>query len=726
MSVFSVESFRDPDAEFRPLQIVHGFNHSLSDPKKLSGVEGIDHRLDTLRRLGVGGVVSNVGGGFGEYLQSERQWEVWIEGMRRADERGLVLWWYDEKGYPSGTAGGVVTRADPSLAALGLACYTHTVTGPSRLRLDLPASCLSFEVAFASRNFVTGSRDEVIDLTGRAKGSGEIEWDVPSGEWTILYLAQRYMYEGTHSAANVSEFKYYVNLLEPRATERFLRVTHTEYYKHTPTELWRKIRAVFTDEPSLMVGYAGPLPERYQGNVPVIDAPLFTDRPVAVPWSSGFTDEFRERKGYDPKPSLWCLFCGQQDDARVMRHDYYEVVTEVYTDACYRQIRQWCDEHGIAYSGHLMAEESIHSHVSYHGSLFAPIRQMNLPGIDMLDSDPSSMLEGLGFMTAKQVSSVAHLTGGKQVHSECSDWVQRNSGHGATLAQRRGQGNILYVLGVNQVTSYWQWNDIGEDAYRRYNDYMGRLGSLLRGGIHRCDVAVLYPIRTAWLDFLPHAPKGYPAPPRSNAHDRVDVLNREYSGIVRDLLRSQIDLDIIDEQAVCEATVDDRRMYIADESYRVIVLPGCEALSAETANKLEEFGRAGGIVVSIDKPPCLCASTSANDQVAAAMHRLFGDGEQGIELQRENLVEYLRDAGCATIELSEPNTQILCTQRELEGRGLCFVVNASAEPQRVQPRTRLNSPVDLYRPVEGSISPYESHTPLSLDAYEGVFIVERR
>jgi hypothetical protein len=724
--VFTAESFRNPDRAFRPLQIIHGFDRSLADPQGLTGEEGIDRLLDTLCRLGIGGIVCNVGGGFGDYLQSERQWEIWLEGLHRATTRGMTLWWYDEKGYPSGSAGGIVTRADPSLAALGLACYTLNATGPSRYRFHLPASCLRFQAAFACRYFPHAAPDAVLTLNDCVDDQGYLDWTVPPGEWTILYLAQRYMYEGTHAAANVCEFKYYPNLLEPRATQRFLQVTHEQYARRTPPELWRQIRAVFTDEPSLMVTYAGELPERFRGKIPIIDAPLFRDRPPAVPWSSNLHQAFIDRKGYDLDSLLWCLFCGEHEAARMVRQDFYEVVTEVYTDAYYRQTRRWCDAHDIAFSGHLMAEEWLPAHVAYHGSLFAPIRQMNLPGIDMLDSDPVSMLNGLGFLTAKQVASIAHLTGAEEVHSECSDWVQRNSGQSASLAQRCGQGNLLYVLGVNQVTAYWNWQDIGEDAYRQYNDYMARLASLLRGGIHRCDVAILYPIRSAWLDYLPQTPPGHPAPPCDEAsRRRLQTLGRSYTQIVRDLLRNQIDLDIIDEQALCEGAIAGNALRVAGEAYRIIVLPGCEAISSAAAAALGAFAKAGGMVVSVGSPPRLGESIAATPQVQAETTRLFAPGGGGIVIGEDKTVETLQQAGAAVLKLAEANPLILCTQRELYGRGLCFIVNAGAEPQNIRPSVRLKPPLDLYRPLDGSITAWEPSSSLTLGSYEGVFLVER-
>ncbi|HEX2952216.1 MAG TPA: hypothetical protein VHV83_22000, partial [Armatimonadota bacterium] len=123
MSIFSPDLFLNPPSEFRPLQIIHGMDRFLLDPENLNGVEGIDRHLEKLIDMGTGGVVTNVG--FQDYLQNPRQWDIFRHGVQKAQQLGMVLWLYDEKGYPSGTAGGIVTRSHPEFAVLGLAAYSQ-------------------------------------------------------------------------------------------------------------------------------------------------------------------------------------------------------------------------------------------------------------------------------------------------------------------------------------------------------------------------------------------------------------------------------------------------------------------------------------------------------------------------------------------------------------------------------------------------------------------------
>jgi hypothetical protein len=722
---FDPQLFSDPPRAYRPLQIVHGFDGMLRDRAKLAGEDGIEERLDKLAALGLGGVVANVS--FQDYLVSPRQWEIYRHGLRAAAARGMELWWYDEKGYPSGTAGGLVTRAHPEYAALGLACYRLELTGPAEAVFPRPPSCRALVWAGAFQGDLREvRRDRLIDLSDRADAAGTLRWSAPAGAWTILYLAERVMYEGTHSAANVFELKQYVNLLDREATAEFIRVTYDAYLRETPPELWKKIRAVFTDEPSFMTTYHCELPERYRGKVPVVDQPIFKDRPPAVPWLRALPEEFRRLKGYDLRPLLYALFGSETEEACFVRQDFYEVVTRRYAEGFYGQIAEWCRAHAIKFSGHVLAEEWLGAHVEQHGSLFAVIRFMDLPGIDMLDSDPASLLNGYGFLAAKQVASVAHLTGAEEVHSECSDWIQRNGNVGATLPQRRGQGNLLYAMGINQVTAYWGWGDIGEEAYRAYNDYMGRLALLLRGGRHVCEVAVLYPIRAAWAAQVPHSPLTEANVEHGGLRDKIGRLAElGYARPIRDLLRHQIDLDISDEQAILEAEIEAGALCIAAERYRILVLPGADTLGAETAGKIAAFGRAGGKVFFVGEPPVRAESQAATEQLRRAIQELLAAGN-GKVIEPGALVAAVRAAGADDFSLAAPDPDVLYTHRQAEGRDLYFVINNAAAPKRICPRLRVPGPYVLYRPLSGNIGPLPPSNEIPLAEYEGVFIVVQK
>jgi hypothetical protein len=720
--VFDAASFAHPDNKYRPLQIVHGMDHMLLDAEHLVGEAGIDQRLNKLKEMGLGGIVTNVG--FRDYMLSPRQWEIYRYGLRKAAELGMALWLYDEKGYPSGSAGGIVTRSHPEYVNAGLACYRQEIEGPAEVCYPLPLSCRRFVWAGALPDPTTATRASVWDLTPPADAQGTLSWRVPAGRWTLLYMADRVMYEGTHASGNVCDFKQYINLLMPEAVAEFLRVTHDQYVRETPPDLWAKIQAIFTDEPSLMTTYTPELPERFHGKIPVVDALLFTDRPPAVPWVHNFPEQFQALKGYDLRPYLYALFTSESEEARYVRQDFYEVVTRLYTASFYTQVLRWCQAHGVASSGHVLAEENLLSHVAYHGSLFSAIREMDLPGVDMLNSDPQDMLAGDSFMTIKQVASAAHLSSRTEIHSESSDWVQHNQGRFATLAERRGQGNLQYVLGVNQITAYWGWDEIGAEAYRQYNDYMGRLASLLTGGSHVCDVAVLYPVRSAWADFVP---VGQPLR-EEVVSPALREINAAYPALVRTLLRSQIDLDIIDEEAIVSGHIDNGVLRVADEGYRAIVLPPLHALGLDTANALAAFARSGGLLVSSGALPELAESASRSAALRRTMSALFGAQGAAHQVEANAVASFLRahlGAG-PDLVLDTPDPNILYTHRRLEDRDLCFIINNAPTPVTLRPALRVPGPYTLYRPLTGSTESAGMPLVLTLAEYEGVFVVADR
>ncbi|UCC64004.1 MAG: hypothetical protein JSV36_02795, partial [Anaerolineae bacterium] len=68
--------------------------------------------------LGLGGIVCNVD--FADYMASEEHWATLVRAVEAARDAGLVVWLYDEEGYPSGAAGGLVLKADPAFEALVL------------------------------------------------------------------------------------------------------------------------------------------------------------------------------------------------------------------------------------------------------------------------------------------------------------------------------------------------------------------------------------------------------------------------------------------------------------------------------------------------------------------------------------------------------------------------------------------------------------------------------
>jgi len=183
--------------------------------------------LAGLADQGLGGIVTNVG--FEDYLRNNVKWQELIDLLHAAKKLGLRVWIYDEKGYPSGTAGGLILQADPNLEARAL------------------------------------------NHDGR-------------------FVEDR-AYEATHASNNYHERRRYINLLDRAPTAKFIEVTHEAYLRHIDPGLW-PVEAFFTDEPALNCLNLGTLPPEIDAKLHVVDPPN-PDKKILprVPWSADFTGQ---------------------------------------------------------------------------------------------------------------------------------------------------------------------------------------------------------------------------------------------------------------------------------------------------------------------------------------------------------------------------------------------------------------------------------------------------
>jgi len=222
---FDPSLFVNPPNPYRPLRMVHGFDKFdkvLPNGPHFIGETEIDEGLDRFLALGYGGAVVNVG--FRDYLESAHQWEVYRRGLWAAIQRDMVLWWYDEKGYPSGSAGGLVTRGHPEFASLGLACYHVRVHGPANVVFPRPASCrATVWVGAVQGDLRQVCRQQFLDLREHVDAAGTLRWSPLVGDWTVLYMAERVNPAKMIASGDKEELRHYVNLLDPNVTAKFIR-----------------------------------------------------------------------------------------------------------------------------------------------------------------------------------------------------------------------------------------------------------------------------------------------------------------------------------------------------------------------------------------------------------------------------------------------------------------------------------------------------------------------
>ena len=102
--------------------------HPFAEPSPCSGILPLKHNppctveamqadVDELVRLGYGGVACNCP--FDGYVARESNWPPFVAYVKALKARGLRVWLYDERGYPSGFADGLTLDGHPELWTLG-------------------------------------------------------------------------------------------------------------------------------------------------------------------------------------------------------------------------------------------------------------------------------------------------------------------------------------------------------------------------------------------------------------------------------------------------------------------------------------------------------------------------------------------------------------------------------------------------------------------------------
>lgn len=535
-------SWNKPPNDDRPLQIVHGIDprHAIPEGieqmlhgKKTSGAwpEGMRFYLNR----GLGGIVCNAA--FQDYMRSEEHWKTLIAGVQQCHSLGMIVWLYDEQGYPSGAAGGSVLEENPQFEAIELA-YDSTADDPFVIR--------------------------------------------PS-------------YEYTHASNNYYASRRYANLIDDRAMRCFVAKTHDAYWKRLEPYFGKTIQAMFTDEPSLIAVNIGQIPETVRKRVPVRD-PVDPAVPMLprVPWTYDLPDRYRQQYGEDLLPHRQCLFVGDTADDRKVRRQFWSLIADLMADRYFGAIGTWCDDHGVASSGHSLWEEQLLHHVPLEGNGLKVLAKMDIPGLDMLSSNPEMVIHS-GWMTAALPASAALLPGGRRVMTEVSDFSQKMGGAGpAGLEEMQATAAWQASWGVTDFTLYYGIGDRSADAYQKYCDYVGRLNAVLKPARPTPEVLLYYPIYDLWSEYLPVAP-----PLKLDSQSpRAKRIVASFMRTGRMLQRNQIPFSLIDHEHLAATTVqDDGTLAICDQRYATLILPEDTELPTPAEAVVRTFRGQGGRLI---------------------------------------------------------------------------------------------------------------------------------
>ncbi|MCL2320205.1 MAG: hypothetical protein FWC45_08970, partial [Treponema sp.] len=572
----TAEDFKNPSSEYRATPF-WAWNNKL-DKNELVW------QIEQLKKLGFGGFHMHVRTGMAtEYLSDE-----FIESIRACVEKArtenMLAWLYDEDRWPSGAAGGIVTK-DPRFRIRHLLVTRKPYGSPAEVVAEKNSRASSGR---CENGELVACFDVELDRNGDLAYYSTVD---EKGYRENARSFRLYAYLETALPSPWFNNQCYANTLDPATIREFIRVTYGAYDKHFKKDFGGVIPAIFTDEPQFS----------QKGTLNFAQE----DRDVTLPWTFDIEETYRAAYGGESliggiPELLWDLPDGIVSKIRYHYHDH---IAERFTAAFADQCGAWCKDHGIMLTGHMMEEPTLESQTHALGEAMRSYRSFQLPGIDML-------CDRREFTTAKQAQSAARQNGIPGTLSELygvTDWNYDFRGH-------KLQGDWQAALGVTVRVPHLSWVSMNGEAKRDYpasfnyqspwykeypyvEDHFARLASALTRGKAVCRVGVLHPIESYWLHWGA----------RENTASVREEMDEKFLSLCNWLLRGLVDFDYICESTLprycSKADIGGQGFPVGEMSYQVILVPAMETMRKTTLERLELFKKSGGTIIVLGEAP---------------------------------------------------------------------------------------------------------------------------
>lgn len=367
----------------------------------------------------------------------------------------------------------------------------------------------------------------------------------------------------------------YPDVFNPESAKRFLQITHEKYLKKFGSFADCNISEIFTDEP-----FYGVECFRF-GN--------------ALPWTDNLAELYYKRFNEDLLPDLPGLFMIQQDNSHIkVRWQFHTLLAELFRENFLRPISEWCKNHNLTLTGHLLGEDLLTSQAGSHGSNMAALQYFQQPGIDYLTIQRRHPL------SIKQAVSCARQLGRKNRLAEifgCTGWD-------FSLYDQRQQGDMLFALGINRHCLHlgWYsaegerkrdfpgslaWHSPHNQEYSRLEDRFGRLHAVFDECEEERDILLLNPTESAFT----YLQCGY------EENFLAESLENSRTEIADILLNANLDFDLVDEELLTRyGSVQDNNIIINKVKYRAVIIPETVTMRRSTWGLLKKFSAAGGIL----------------------------------------------------------------------------------------------------------------------------------
>jgi hypothetical protein len=443
-------------------------------------------------------------------------------------------------------------------------------------------------------------------------------------------------------------------------------------------------------------------------------------------WTPGFLDSFRRMRGYDLAPHLEKLFDEPDAEARQVRHDYWQTLSELAAENFYRPLQQWCHAKGVE----LRAEPYGQPPVS-------------LGSFQYVDQPTGEHYEWRMFNGSRWASSGGHLFGHNIIGAEAWTWIGRPNRFADTLEQLKLTSDMHFVSGVNTlmgVAYYSTPSSAGKPGWVGYNGpyinhtqtwwpyfpllgrYVQRVSWLLQQGKPVADVALYLPMDDVfaespassglnlYLHGVRHRLHGGPA-----SEFGLSSAIEADTPVVSTIVTGGYNFDGIDSATLPSAEVAGGHLRMGLGDYRIVVLPNLTGMPLADLQKLARFVNEGGCLIATRRLPEVAYGRRSHQADTQSLLRLlremfagphYGQGRAILVAdERESLREALATCVEPDLQLERPDHDVSFVHRRLPDQDFYFLANLGSEEKSLLAKFRgRGANVEIWDPMNGAIT----------------------
>jgi len=537
---------------------------------------------------------------------SDAYFDMYGHILKTAKELGMSVVFYDDCDYPSGTAGGQMKEHYPDDLVKVLRRTETTVKGPSTAKLPIKKGKVMSVVATNQNTKETRGITKQVTLNG---SGDELRWEVPVGNWRVQAFV---------SSDGGSRF---VDFLNPESVKKFLGLTYDKIADRFPEHFGTTCKMTFFDDISL--------------------SDVHNDQT----WADDLNEKFLETYGEHPEllyPALWEDIGPGTSSARSR---LFSVRNTLFAEGYPKVIQEWCDRKNMHASGHPNAAYRPNP-LETAGDSMLFYKHQDFPLTDYIHFlhhgvDGFAVPASAAYNFDKPLLVL-------EIYGNFHPKRQQGLPNDGEMLYRAGME--AYARGINCLLPHGTWLDPKRmgippeiswrnpemaDELPRYNQWAARCETLLRGGRHVADIAVLYPIvdlaaRYNFTDYK-KSRNGRIIPKGSDYYDLLGVLTKQ---VRRDY--TLLHPEVIDEKS----TVDGREFVLNNkvnwERYKVIILPSSRTISLANLKKFKRFYDNGGAVIATTCLPEKSVLPGRDKDVQEIVKEMFAEKGRGVFVPKMN------------------------------------------------------------------------------------------